>query len=101
MKKNGGIIQNWQLHTIATGQQALDKVKEKHPNFDMDIVAVFTGTVKESETRKVGNHLRSSVILTLDRETGLCETANTMYTLVDEGNDCLPDMGPAVMSIFY
>lgn len=101
MKKVGGVIRNWQMHIITDEPRGLVIAKEKYPDFDMDVVAVFTGTVKESELRTVGHHMRSSVILKLNRETGECETANTLYTLVDEGGDCLPNMGPAVMGIFY
>ncbi len=104
MKKDGGIIENWQLHTIASDDKALEMARETNPGFNMDVVAVFTGTVKEDPTGRwdVGWHMRSTLILNLDRETGICETQNTTYKLEgEEGGDVVGDMGKNVMSIFY
>ncbi len=103
MKKDGGIIVNWQLHTISKEKDHLVIAKENNPDFDMNAVAVFSGTVKEDPTGRwvPGYHMRSSLILKLDRNTGICETQNTIYTLEDEGGDCLPDLGAGIMNIFY
>jgi len=104
MKKDGGIIENWQMHTIASDDEALAKTKEAWPGFEMDKVAVFTGTVKTDPTGRweVGWHMRSTLILKFDPETGMCETQNTMYKLEGkEGGDILGDMGKNIMGIFY
>jgi len=103
MKKDGGIIVNWQLHTISKKEEHLEAARKLNPGFEMDIVAMFTGTVKEDPTGRwqPGFHMRSSLILKLDRETGICETQNTIFKLEEEGEDCLPDMGAAVLNIFY
>ena len=91
------IIEHWQLHTLAAKAP-------KEYNIKTDKVYMFTGTVKEvySGPRKVGDHMRSSVILTFDKETGEVETQNSKYILVGKGgDDVMPDLGPGVMSIFY
>lgn len=102
-KKDGGIIENWQMHTMASDDEALAKAKEAWPDFNMDVVAVFTGTVKEDPTGRwqPGYHMRSTLILNLDRETGVCETQNTMYKLENEGGDIFGDLGTGVMRLFY
>ncbi len=104
MKKDGGVITNWQTHTIASDNEALEKAKEINPNFEMDKVAVFTGTVKTDPTGRwqPGYHMRSTLILKFNRETGICETQNTMYKLEgEEGGDIFGDMGISVMGIHY
>jgi len=104
MKKYGGTIEKWQMHTITDNVDDLAQVKELIENFNMDKGMVFTGTVLEDPTGRfeVGFHMRSSLIISYDKETGRCETANTIYTLKgEEGGDIFKDMGPAVMNIFY
>ncbi len=104
MKKDGGTIEFWQTHTLADSPEALKMAKEMNPEFDMDAVKVFTGNVVIDPTGRwePGFHMRSSLILNYDKETGRCETANTIYHLIgEEGGDTFPDMGPAVMNIYY
>jgi len=103
MKKDGGTIVNWQLHTMSKDPDVLEKAKEMNPGFEMDVVAVFTGTVKDDPTGRwqPGYHMRSTLILKFDRKTGMCETQNTMYKLEDEGGDIFDDLGTGVMGIFY
>ncbi len=106
MKKDGGIIENWQMHTITESSDALLAAKDMHPNFDMEKGAVFTGSIVEDPTGRfdIGDHMRSSLIISYDPDSGRCETANTIYTLLgDEGGDIYfdDDMGKSIMAIFY
>jgi hypothetical protein len=111
MKKDGGTIDNWQLHTLSLKQEIIDKV---YPNTNATS-QVFTGTVVESDLSKYQNgfHMRSSLIIKIDRENGIIETLNTIYKVLNEGNDDVtlnmgkilgidsPDIGEAVMGLFY
>lgn len=106
MKKDGGIIENWQMHTVTDSPEAIEIAKEMHPTFDMDRGAVFTGSIVEDPTGRftIGDHMRSSLIISYDPDSGRCETANTIYNLRgDEGGDIYfdDDMGKAIMAIFY
>ena len=101
MKKDGGTIINWQLHHLSA---PLDKVKEMIPDFKMDEVVMFTGTVVHDPAGRFedGWHMRSSIIVDFDKETGIVETENTIYKLEgEEGGDTFPDLGDGVMGIFY
>lgn len=101
MKKFGGIIKNWQTHTLSTD---IETARKTRPELKEDKVMVFTGTVVEDPTGRFqpGWHMRSSVIVHLDRENGVCETLNTIYHLEgEEGGDVFDDMGKGVLSIFY
>jgi hypothetical protein len=111
MKKDGGTIDNWQVHTLSYTQEQLDEV---YPNMNTT-AHVFTGTVIESDLLKyqAGNHMRSSLIVSIDRENGVIETLNTIYKVLNEGNDDVtlkmaellgidsPDIGDKVMGLFY
>ncbi len=97
-KKYGGVITNWQIHNLTIPQEMIDK---KYPN-ELGLPMVFTGTIlKDSPKFKSGFHMRSSLIVNIDREYGSIETMNTHYDVVNEGDDVLPDMGNAVLNIFY
>jgi len=112
MKKQGGTIDNWQTHTLSIKQETIDKV---YPGENLTPM-VFTGTnVSENGVGKwmAGNHMRSSLIVNIDRENGVIETRNTIYKVLTEGGDETstdmaeilgkdgPDLGDAVMGIFY
>jgi len=99
-KKDGGILKNWQTHTLSV---PLDKLRELRPDVKEDKAMVLTGTVVEDPTGRwqPGFHMRSSLIIELDRESGMCETDNTIYRLQGtEGGD-MGDLGDMVLSIFY
>jgi len=101
MKKFRGVIKNWQLHTLSTDIKAVRKLQ---PDVKEDKAMMFTGTIVEdpSDRWKPGYHMRSSLILHFNRETGECETLNSLYRLEGEGgNDVVPDLGPGVLSLFY
>jgi hypothetical protein len=111
MKKDGGTIDNWQLHNLSYTQEQLE---EAYPNENLKPM-VFTGTVVEDAVGrwKKGNHMRSSLIVNIDRENGVIETRNTMYKVLEEGGDTVsedmadllqkdtPDLGNDVLGIFY
>jgi hypothetical protein len=105
IKKKGGTIKNWQTHTLAAADDELmPKYKEAYPEMTEDKAMVFTGTVVDDPTGRwqPGFHMRSSLIMTLDREAGVCETQNTVYFLEgEEGGDMFEDMGRGVLSLFY
>ncbi len=104
MKKSGGNIKNWQTHTISKKPEDLIRTKELYPEFEMDTVMVFTGTVitDPSGRWKEDWHMRSSLILKHDKATGIVETQNSIYTLQgEEGGDSIGDLGPNIMNIFY
>ena len=106
IKKKGGTIKNWQTHTLSDDPEQVSKAKELYPELTEDKLMVFTGIVVNDPLARwnAGDHMRSSVIMTLDRENGTVETANTVYTLEgEEGGDPFfdGDIGRAAMSIFY
>ncbi|MCF7835963.1 MAG: hypothetical protein K9M15_02480 [Candidatus Marinimicrobia bacterium] len=98
-KKDGGIIKNWQLHHLSFSEELIEKV---YPGKNAKPM-VFTGTVVDDPTKrwKPGNHMRSSLIVSVDRENGIIETLNTTYKVQDEGNDIFPDIGDKVLDITY
>lgn len=113
-KKNGGVIENWQVHTLSMSQEIIDKV---YPGENLKPL-IFTGTVKEDVLGrwKTGYYMRSSLIVNIDREKGIIETRNTIYKVVNEGNDSISqsmssllgnkdatdnDIGDNVMSLFF
>jgi hypothetical protein len=106
-KKDGGKIENWQLHHIEVPEEHMDLFWEHFPELkDNKIYPVmFTGTVVDDPTGRwvPGYHMRSTYIINLDRETGIVETLNTIYKLdmKTEGMDRIPDLGNAVLKIFY
>ena len=93
MKKNGGTIKNWQLHTLSD-------------RFDTTgtLGKVLTGTVVEDPLGRWEPcmHMRSSLVVAFD---GLhVETLNTIYKVVGpEGEKVLPsgDLGDFVVGITY
>ena len=91
MKKDGGVIKNWQIHTLSISEE---KMKEFYPEV-IGKPRLFTGTVVFDPTGRwqPGYHMRSSLIVDLvdvDENTKSAETINTVYTL--EG----PEGDPAV-----
>ena len=98
MKKYGGVITNWQIHNLSFTK---DQIEEAYPGRGGQPM-VFTGTVVECSHRwKNGYHMRSSLIVKVDRENEEIETMNTIYNVINEGNDVFSDIGDAAMNIFY
>lgn len=98
-KKDGGIIKNWQVHNLSYSKEQMEKL---YPGKNAKPM-VFTGTVVEDPVGRwlPGYHMRSSCIISIDREKGIIETVKTIYKVQNEGNDIIPDMGNGVLEIFY
>jgi len=104
MKKYGGKIENWQMHTVSDKPEDVARAAQMYDDFEMDKVMAFTGNVVDDPLGRweKGWHMRSSLVFSHNKETGEVETMNTRYTLIgEEGGDVFGDMGPAVMKIFY
>jgi hypothetical protein len=106
MKKDGGLIRSWQLHhLILPDIEGLEeKFLETFPGVLLDPGPMkFSGTVIEDSAGryKPGWHMISSYICSIDRKRGVIETMNTIYKVIDEGNDELPDMGNDILNVFY
>ena len=99
MKKNGGIIRNWQIHNLSFSKKQLEKA---YPGKNAKPM-IFSGTVVQDPTGrwKKGYHMRSSLIVLINRKEGIIETLNTIYKVRDEGNDIFPDLGDNAMEISY
>lgn len=104
MKKNGGKIKNWQLHSITVLKEQEERFLKFFPNVIMPPI-LFTGTIVDDPTGRwmPGFHMRSTYIVSFDREKGVIETLNTTYKLdmKTEGKDVMPDLGNNVLKIFY
>lgn len=101
-KQDGGILTGWQLHTLTKDFKAVEKIRPDL-EFKTDAVYKMTATVVEDRLGRweKGWHMTSSVVLEIDLENMIVETENTIYHLEGEAGDVMPDMGPAVMGIFY
>lgn len=99
MKEFGGIVRNWQLHHLSFSGKQIESV---YPGENAQAI-VFTGTIVSdpSGKRRPGDHMRSSLIVSVDREKGEIETLNKRYKVQDEGNDISGDLGDYVMNIIY
>lgn len=99
-KKFGGTIKDWQIHTLSIKPEDINKL---YPGEELQPL-IMTGTVVEDKLGrwKPGYHMRSSLIKKIDKQKGEIETRNTIYKLEGkEGTDVFPDMGDAVLNIFY
>lgn len=100
-KKEGGTLEQWQLHKLSyTGDQA----REWGYETKLDECYVLSGVIVEDPTGRwnPGDHFRSSLVCNMDLEEGIIETQNTVYRVVGKGgNDILPDMGDGISRIFY
>jgi len=103
-KKDGGLIKNWQLHHI-TIPEGHEELFNKHFPDVIIPPLMFTGTLVDDPTGRwePGYHMRSTYIISFDRDTGIVETLNTMYKLdmKTEGQDVMPDLGNDVLNVFY
>jgi hypothetical protein len=106
-KRRGGTIKNWQIHKMSSfpGNMSKEKYLEFYPDTLLaPYPLMFTGTIVEEPTgRIVGNHMRSSVIVRIDRESGEIETLNSVYKmeLTSEFGDIFDDLGNDVLNVFY
>lgn len=100
MKKDGGVIKNWQIHNTSFTKKQLDKV---YPGENLQPM-ILTGTIEQDPTGRFtpGHHVRTSLIVKLDRKNKIVETRNTIYKLSGkEGKDVLPNLSDGVLGIFY
>ena len=83
MKKFGGKIKDWTINNLSSGGR------------------ILTGYVASDPLGRweIGWHMRSSLIVTYDEDTGIVETENTIYHLEGEGTG--GDMGDVVLAIYY
>lgn len=100
MKKYGGLIKNWQLHTLSV---PIEEARKTYPQIETDKVYRFSGTVMVDPLGKweQGHHMTSSLVVRIDRDKGEIETLNTIYRVCEEGNDIFPDIGDVINSVFY
>ena len=94
MKKDGGVVQNWFLHTLS------DETRKKYNKvYPENIGKILTGDFLEEPTGrwKVGDFMRSSLVVSFDGMT--VETLNTRYRVV--GPAWENDMGDSVMGIYF
>lgn len=99
-KKDGGKLTGWQFHTLSV---SVEKAKELGVDVNTDKVMKMSATVVEDPTGRwqPGFHMTSSIIINFDEENMIVETRNTIYQLVGEAGDCLPDLGDAIIHIFH
>ena len=99
-KKFGGTIKDWQIHNLTCTEEQLNKI---YPNRNAKPM-IISGTIVEDPTGrwKPGYHMRSSLVVKLDRKTNQVETLNTIYKLTgEEGKDILPNLGNSILKVFY
>lgn len=91
MKQDGGLIKNWVVHhrPIPLGLTPEDFLIMCPGAKMAPGPMVFTGVVVEDSAGrfKPGSHMRSSYIVSIDRQKVIIETVNSYYKVVDEGDD--------------
>lgn len=98
-----GTIEGWQLHHLSVSQEHMDELVAQVGG-EKTLPLVITGTVKDDPSGrfKAGMHMTTTLLTFLDEDAGYCETRNSIYRLEgDNGSDVMPDMGNAVLKIFY
>ena len=96
--KNERVLKNWQLHKMSSKYDGIEIKGQKVVPY------IVTGTVVEDKFGKFrpGMHCRSSMATKVDLENNFIDTVTTTYTLVGEGDsDVVPEMGDAVLGLFY
>lgn len=98
-KKDGGIIENWTLNTLSFKPE---QVRERGFDIKTDKVYILSGYIKEDPTGRFlpGWHFKSSVVLDVDFENGIVETANTIYHVEGKCN-WGADLGNLILKVFY
>jgi len=99
-KKDGGTIKNWQVHNLTFTKKQIEKA---YPGMNLK-PQVITGTVVHDPVGRwqPGYHMRTSLIVKIDRKKKIVETKNTIYKLEGkEGTDMFKDSGNAVLNLFY
>lgn len=98
-----GKIRNWQLHNLTYPEGAIELL-QRQIGVESILPIRLTGTVDSDPTGRfeVGTHIRTSLLTHYDTESGYCETLNSVYELLGEGeSDVIPDLGNLVLLLDY
>jgi hypothetical protein len=93
-----GTIKDWTVHNLSVAE------KQIHSKYGEGKPMIITGTVFGDPTgrRRDGDHVRTSIVVKLDRDNKSLETLNSIYNLSGkEGSDVVPPLGDAVLALFY
>jgi len=98
-KKFGGTIKDWTFNILSV---PLDMLKETRPDVEVDKAMILSGIVVEDPLGRwqVGWHMKSSLIISYDKENGVVETDNTIYHVKGEEKP-EHDMGDLILKVFY
>ncbi len=78
-KKYGGKIKNWRVHKLAIPKDLIDEV---YPGTNAKALVVTGVVVNDALGRWLpGDHMKTSLVVKLDRKNGKLETLNTLYDL--------------------
>ena len=93
-------IKDWRLHQLSP---SIETIQRFRPDVLLDHAFVLTGTIIEDDLNRwpPGDHMRSSLLLSYDEERGIVETENSIYHLQGQEGGSLPDLGDAVLTLFY
>lgn len=100
MKKDGGTIKNWQVHNLSFTKEQIEEV---YPGENLKPQIVSGTVVHDPQGRWYpGYHMKTSLIVKIDREKMIVETRNTIYKLAGkEGGDIFKDLGDGIVNIYY
>jgi len=98
-KKFGGTIKNWTFNILSV---PLEKLREMRPDVKVDKAMILSGYVVEDPLCRwqPGWHMRSSLIISYDKENGIVETENTIYHVEGEESPEY-NMGDLILNVFY
>jgi len=100
VKKNGGIVKNWQVQCLSFSRE---QIESAYPGENLKPMIITATVVHDSKGRWIaGYHMKTSLIVRIDREKGIFETRNTIYQLTGkEGADIFPNLGDGILKVFY
>jgi hypothetical protein len=82
----------------------MEQIDKVYPGSNANPI-IFTGWVESDPTGRfqVGHHMRSSLIVkeTKTKKGIKVETINSVYLLKGPPGDTMPDLGNAVLNLFY
>ncbi len=99
-KKDGGTIRDWQVHNLSLTMELIESV---YPGENLKPQIVSGTVVHDSQGRwQSGHHMKTSLIVEIDRKNKILETRNTIYKLAGkEGTDIFKDLGDDIMNVIY
>lgn len=102
MKKDGGTIMQWQLHTTSV---PVERAHKKGIDVKTDKCYILSGTVVHDPNGRwvPGDHMKSSLVVDIDFEKGYAETRNSTYRLDGPQGDPIlgGDLGDTIFAVFY